>query len=74
LAALFYGRISQLFLTTMSLVISSPSPFLTKEEWRELQALRKAITDNPASVAPWKQEQSTALFARSLLGKGNSPL
>jgi hypothetical protein len=58
----------------MSLVIPSPSPLLTKEEWRELQALRQAISDNPASVAPWKQEQFSSLFARSLLGKGDSPL
>jgi hypothetical protein len=58
----------------MSLVIPSPSPLLTKEEWGELQALRKAISDNPASVAPWKQEQFSSLFARSLLGKGDSPL
>jgi hypothetical protein len=58
----------------MSLVIPSPSPLLTKEEWGELQALRKAISDNPASVAPWKQEQFASLFARSLLGKGDSPL
>jgi hypothetical protein len=55
----------------MSLVTSSPSPFLSQEEWQELQALRKAITDNPASVAPWKQEQFSALFARSLMGKGD---
>jgi len=58
----------------MSLVVPSPSPLLTKEEWQELQALRKAISDGPASVAPWKQEQFTSLFARSLLGKGDSPL
>jgi hypothetical protein len=58
----------------MTLVTPSPSPLLTKDEWRELQALRKAISDNPASVAPWKQEQFASLFARSLLGKGDSPL
>lgn len=58
----------------MSLVIPSPSPVLSKEEWQELQALRRAISDNPASVAPWKQEQFSSLFARSLLGKGDSPL
>jgi hypothetical protein len=58
----------------MSLVIPSPSPFLSKEEWRELQALRRAISDNPASVAPWKQEQFSSLFARSLMGKGDPSL
>ena len=58
----------------MSLVTPSPSPILSKEEWQEFQALRKAITDNPASVAPWKQEQFSSLFARSLMGKGDPSL
>jgi len=39
---------------------------LTKEEWQELDALRKAINDNPASVHPEKQERFTELFVRSL--------
>jgi hypothetical protein len=55
----------------MSLVTPFPLSFLSKEEWRELQALRRAISDNPASVASWKQEQFTSLFARSLMGKGD---
>jgi hypothetical protein len=58
----------------MSLVVSSPSPLLSEDEWQELQALRRAISDNPASVAPWKQEQFSSLFTRSLLGKGDIPL
>lgn len=45
------------------------SPFLSSEEWEEAQALRKAISEHPASVAPWKMERFTALFSRSLLGK-----
>lgn len=73
-AALFYGRISQHFRMVMSIIIPSPSPFLTKEEWKELKILKQAISDNPASVAPSEQEQFTALFIRSLLGKGDSPL
>lgn len=56
----------------MSLAISSPSPFLSQEEWEELNALRLAISDNPAAVVPEKQEQFAALFARSLLGKGDT--
>lgn len=39
---------------------------LTKEEWQELDALRKAINDSPASVHPEKQERFTELFVRSL--------
>lgn len=44
---------------------------LTTEEWNELNALRVAIHDNPASVHPEKQERFTELFVRSLEGKGN---
>lgn len=50
------------------------SPLLSKEEWQELDALRKAISDSPATVVPEKQERFSALFARSLIGKGNQPL
>ena len=39
---------------------------LTEEEWQELDALRKAINDSPASVHPEKQERFTDLFVRSL--------
>jgi len=39
---------------------------LSKDEWEELDALRKAINDNPASVHPEKQERFTELFVRSL--------
>lgn len=39
---------------------------LNKEEWEELDALRKAINDSPASVHPEKQERFTELFVRSL--------
>jgi len=43
-------------------------------EWKELNALRQAISDNPSTVVPEKQERFAALFARSLLGKGDKPL
>jgi hypothetical protein len=39
---------------------------LTEDEWQELDALRKAINVNPASVHPEKQERFTELFVRSL--------
>lgn len=39
---------------------------LTDEEYEELDALRRAINNNPASVHPQKQERFTELFVRSL--------
>jgi hypothetical protein len=44
---------------------------LNRWEWREFQALRKAISENPASVHPIKMERFSELFARSLAGKGD---
>lgn len=44
---------------------------LTEREWHELQALRRAISDSPASVHPKKMERFSELFARSLAGKGD---
>jgi hypothetical protein len=46
--------------------------YLTHEEWNELNALRKAINYNPSQVCPKKMEEFTALFVRSLYGKGDS--
>lgn len=43
---------------------------LSTEEWKELDALRKAINDNPASVHPEKQERFTAYLVRSLKERG----
>jgi len=51
-----------------------PFPLLSPEEWLELNVLRQAISENPATVAPDKQERFSALFARTLIGKGNLPL
>jgi hypothetical protein len=51
-----------------------PSPLLSRDEWQELNVLREAISDSPSTVVPEKQERFAALFARSLLGKGNQPL
>jgi hypothetical protein len=47
---------------------------LTKDEWKELNALREAINYNPHTVSPEKMEKFTELFVRSLKGKGDRPL
>lgn len=46
--------------------------YLSKEEWKELDALRKAINYNPSQVCPEKMEKFTELFVRSLRGKGDT--
>ena len=43
---------------------------LTNEEWEEMNALKKAINDHPASVSPEKQERFTELFVKSLRSLG----
>jgi hypothetical protein len=58
----------------MSFIASPPSPFLSTAEWKELDVLRKAISENPATVICSQQERFTALFTRSLMGKGDLPL
>lgn len=57
----------------MTLHPHNPSSKLSKEEWQEAKALLEAISDNPAAVAPSKMEEFSALFVRTLAGKGNSP-
>lgn len=44
---------------------------LTEEDWDELNSLRNAITDNPASMATHKMEKFTELLVKSLYGKGD---
>lgn len=39
---------------------------LTNEEFKELDDLRRAISDYPASVHPEQQERFTELFVQSL--------
>ena len=58
----------------MSITSLPHSPSLSPSEWQELQTLRQAISEAPSSVAPWKMEQFSALFARSLIGKGDLPI
>jgi len=47
---------------------------MTQEEWDEMNALRKAINQHPASVHPEKMEEFTRLFVQSLGGKGDPPI
>lgn len=39
---------------------------MTQEEWNEMDTLRKAINDYPASVHPTKMERFTELFVKSI--------
>lgn len=43
---------------------------LTESEWNEMNALKRAINDNPASVHPDKQEEFAAYLVRSLKERG----
>jgi hypothetical protein len=56
----------------MTLPINSPTE-LTKEEWKELFALKDAISYDPHTVSPESMEKFTELFVRSLEGKGDRP-
>ena len=47
---------------------------LSPSEKEEMNALRLAISHCPATVATRDQERFTALFIRSLIGKGDKPL
>jgi hypothetical protein len=44
---------------------------MNQEEWDEMNALRRAISDNPAAVHPDKQERFTELLVRSWPAKGD---
>lgn len=43
---------------------------LNTEEWKELIALKEAITERPQSVVPEQLEKFTEYFVRSLREKG----
>ena len=49
-------------------------PYLTDDEFEELQSLRKAICENPASVHYNKMERFAELMVRTLDGKGDVAL
>lgn len=56
----------------MTLPINPPKE-LTTEEWKELFALKDAISYDPHTVSPESMEKFTELFVRSLEGKGDRP-
>jgi hypothetical protein len=43
---------------------------LTQSEWKELNILRVAISENPGGVHPDKMERFTELFVKTIEGKG----
>ena len=45
---------------------------LSSDEWLELVALKNAISENPASVVPEKQELFTRLLIRSFECRGEA--
>lgn len=45
---------------------------ITKEEWQEMDTLRRAISYLPSSVVPERMEKFTELFVKSLLGADDS--
>jgi len=45
------------------MVTSKP---LSDEEWKEMDAIRRAIADHPASVHPDKMERFSELFVTTL--------
>ena len=44
---------------------------LSQEEWNELNTLKNAINQHPASVHTVKMERFTELFVKTLEGKGD---
>ena len=56
----------------MTFFLPSSSDELSQEEWQELCSLKQAIDDSLASMATSKLERFSALFVRSLHGKGDT--
>lgn len=48
--------------------------YMNEEDWQELLALKSAISYNPASVHPDKQERFTELLVKTLEGKGENSI
>jgi hypothetical protein len=44
---------------------------MDKNNWKEMMALKDAITFNPATVHPDKMEKFTELFVQTLIGKSD---
>lgn len=47
-------------------ILTDQKEKLTREEFKEMDDLRKAISQAPSSVHPDRQERFTELFVRSL--------
>ena len=45
---------------------------ITTEEWKEMDTLRRAISQLPSSVVPDRMERFTELFVKSLFGADDS--
>ena len=56
----------------MTIFLPSSDDDLSQEEWQEICSLKQAIDDSPASMATNKLERFSALFVRSLHGKGDT--
>ncbi|MGA1306046.1 MAG: hypothetical protein ACO3ZB_05835 [Candidatus Nanopelagicaceae bacterium] len=56
----------------MTIIPASFEEDLSKEEWEELFSLKRAIDDGLSTMATEKMERFTALFVRSLHGKGDT--
>jgi hypothetical protein len=56
----------------MTIFPPSSDDNLSQEEWQELFSLKQAIDNSPASMATNKLERFSALFVRSLHGKGDT--
>jgi len=56
----------------MTIISASFEEDLSQEEWEELFSLKRAIDDGPSTMATEKMERFTALFVRSLHGKGDT--
>lgn len=56
----------------MTIFLASSEEELSQDEWEELFNLKRAIDDGPSTMATDKMERFTALFVRSLHGKGDT--
>jgi len=54
-----------------TMTLSSKTTTLTDDEWNEMNALRKVITERPQSLVPEKMEKFTEYMVRSLKELGN---
>ena len=45
---------------------------MTKDEWNEMNSLRKAISEQPSSVIPEQMQKFAELFVKSLEGADDS--